>query len=88
MAPLRYCARIPNLEAVVANLPDINERRSKSELLAVREPGTIFHVPHSLRVTVNLNNMSFKGLETRWGNPRNTWLEDFQKRSCGGATWC
>ena len=45
MAPLRYCDRIPNFEAVVANLPDINERRSKSELLAVREPGKISMCP-------------------------------------------
>ena len=37
--PLRHCAKIPNFEAVVGNLPDINERKSKAELLAIREPG-------------------------------------------------
>ena len=37
--PLRHCAKIPNFEAVVEILPDINERKSKAELLAVREPG-------------------------------------------------
>ena len=37
--PLRHCVKIPNFEAVVGNLPEINERKSKAELLAVREPG-------------------------------------------------
>ena len=37
--PLRYCAKIPNFEAVAGSLPDINERKSKTELLAVRESG-------------------------------------------------
>ena len=37
--PLRHCSKILNFEAVVRSLPDINERKSKSELLAVREPG-------------------------------------------------
>ena len=37
--PLRYCSKIPNFEVVVGNLPDINERKSKAELLAVRELG-------------------------------------------------
>ena len=37
--PLRRCSKIPNFEAVAEILPDINERKSKAELLAVREPG-------------------------------------------------